>query len=80
MTVFLYLPLAQRRGIFTAEMTTYYCPTLEDALLRAKKAVRKRGAYYGGITLRSGRKGFAVYSEEGKELERYSVLGRDYAP
>ncbi len=61
-------------------MTTYYCPTLEEALLRAKKAVRKRGAYYGGITLRSGRKGFAVYSEEGKELERYSVLGKDYVP
>ena len=80
MTVFLYLPLAQRRGIFTADMTTYYCPTLEDALLRAKKAVRKCGAYYGGITLRSGRKGFAVYSEEGKELGRYSVLGKDYVP
>ena len=31
--------------------------------------------YVGGITLRSGRRGFAIY-REGKVIEQYSVIGR----
>ncbi len=33
----------------------------------------KPGCYFGGITLKSGRKGFAIY-REGKVVERYSVI------
>ena len=32
-------------------------------------------SYFGGITLRSGRRGFAIY-REGKMIEPYSVIGR----
>jgi len=39
-------------------MTTYYCHTLEEALNRAKKAGKRSGCWYGGITLKSGKKGF----------------------
>ena len=56
-----------------ADMTTYYCHTLEEALRRAKKAGKRPGCWYGGITLRSGKKGFAVY-REGKVVEQYSVI------
>ena len=34
----LYLTLAHRRPTFTADMTIYYCPNMEEALRRAKKA------------------------------------------
>ena len=44
-------------------MTTDYCPNMEEALRRAKKAGREPGCYFGGITLRSGRRGFAVYRD-----------------
>ena len=54
---------------------TYYCCTLEEALRRAKKAGKEPGCFFGGITLKSGKTGFAVY-REGKEVERYSVIGR----
>ena len=37
-------------------MTTYYCPNMEEALHRAKKVWREPGCYFGGITLRSGRR------------------------
>jgi len=37
-SVLLYPTLAHRRSIFTADMTTYYCHTLEEALKRAKAA------------------------------------------
>ena len=57
-------------------MTTYYCHTVEEALRRAKKAGRRPGCYYGGILLRSGKKGFAVY-RDGKEVERYSVCSKN---
>ena len=60
-----------------ADMTTYYCPNMEEALRRVKKAVKIAypGCYFGGITLRSGKKGFAIY-REGKVIEQYSVIGR----
>ena len=44
-------------------MTTYYCPNIEEALRRAKKAGREAGCYFGGITLRGGQRGFAVYRD-----------------
>ena len=57
-------------------MVTYYCISIEEALRRAKAAGKKPGCYYGGITLPSGRKGFAIY-REGKVIERYSVIKRE---
>jgi hypothetical protein len=54
-------------------MTTYYCTSLEEALRRAKAAGKKPGCYYGGITLPSGKRGFAVY-KDGKAIEQYSAL------
>ena len=54
-------------------MTTYYCHTIEEALKRAKKAGRKPGCFFGGIILKSGKKGFAIY-RDGKVIEQYSVL------
>ena len=56
-------------------MTTYYCHTLEEALRRAKKAGREPGCYFGGITLRSGRRGFTVY-RDGKVVAHYTAIGR----
>jgi len=56
-------------------MTIYYCHTLEEALRRAKNAGKSPGCFYGGIILRSGRRGFAVY-KDGKIQEQYSVMGR----
>ena len=70
----LYLTLAHRRPTFIAEMTTYYCPNMEEALRRAKKAGREPGCYFGGITLRSGRRGFAVY-RDGKVVAQYTAIG-----
>ena len=55
-------------------MTTYYCQTLEDALRRAKAAGKRPGCFYGGIVLKSGKRGFAVY-REGKVIEQYAALG-----
>lgn len=54
-------------------MGTYYCISIEEALRRAKIAGKKPGCYYGGITLPSGKKGFAIY-REGKVIEKYSVI------
>lgn len=54
-------------------MVTYYCISFEEALRRAKIAGKQSGCYFGGITLRSGKKGFAVY-KDGKVVEQYSVL------
>jgi hypothetical protein len=50
---------------------------MEEALRRAKKAVKVAypGCFFGGITLRSVRRGFAIY-REGKVIEQYSVIGR----
>ena len=74
-TILLYLTLAHRRPTFTADMTTYYCPNMEEALRRAKKAGREPGCYFGGITLKSGRRGFAVY-RDGKVVAQYTAMGR----
>ena len=73
-TIEMYLPLAISPSTF-ADMTTYYCHTLEEALRRAKLAGKKPGCFFGGITLRSGKRGFAVY-REGKVIEQYSVIAR----
>ena len=59
-------------------MVTYYCISLEEALRRAKAAGKRPGCYYGGITLPSGKRGFAVY-REGKVVERYSVMANTAA-
>ena len=64
--------MAQAPAIF-AGMVTYYCYSSEEALRRAKIAGKQPGCYFGGITLKSGRKGFAIY-REGKVVERYSVI------
>ena len=66
--------LAIAPSIF-AGMTTYYCHTIEEALKRAKKAGRKPGCFYGGIILKSGKKGFAIY-RDGKVIEQYTAMGR----
>ena len=66
--------LAQPCITFADMKITYYCRTIEDALKRAKQAGKRPGCYYGGITLRSGKKGFAIY-REGKVVEQYSVIG-----
>ena len=71
----LYPTLAHRRSTFTTDMITYYCHTLEEALKRAKAAGKRPGCHFGGIVLRSGKKGFAIY-REGKVVEQYSVIGR----
>jgi hypothetical protein len=57
-------------------MRTYYCPNLEEALRRAKEAGKEAGkqpgCHYGGITLPTGRKAFAIY-RDGKVLEKYTA-------
>ena len=67
----LYITLAISPPTF-ADMTTYYCHTLEEALKRAKAAGKKPGCRYCGIVLRNGKKGFAIY-RDGKVIEQYSV-------
>ena len=47
---------------------------MEEALRRAKKAGREPGCYFGGITLRSGRRGFAVY-RDGKVVAQFTAIG-----
>ena len=71
---YLYPTLAISQVIFASDMTTYYCHTLEEALRRAKAAGKRPGCHFGGIVLRSGKKGFAIY-REGKVIEQYSVIG-----
>ena len=67
--------MAHSPPIFTADMTTYYCTTIEEALRRVKRAVKVvyPGCYFGGIILRSGRRGFAIY-REGKVVEQYTFI------
>ena len=67
----MYSTPAQSPATF-ASMTTYYCRNMEEALQRAKAAGKRPGCFYGGIVLRSGKKGFAVY-REGKVVEQYSA-------
>ena len=56
----------------TAMLTTYYFNDPEEALRRAKAAGKRPGRYFGGITLPSGKRAFAVY-EGGQIVERYAV-------
>jgi hypothetical protein len=60
-------------------MTTYYCPNMEEALRRAKKAGHGRSKVVSpcGITLKSGRRGFAVY-RDGKVVVQYTTMGRRF--
>ena len=56
-------------------MTTYYFHTLEESLKKAKAAGKTPGCYFGGIVLKSGRRGFAVY-RDGKVVAQYTAIGR----
>ena len=56
-------------------MRTYYFRNPEEALKRAKAAGKQPGCWYGGITLPSGRKGWAIY-RDGKVVERYAVMNK----
>ena len=55
-------------------MTTYYFRDADEMLRRAKAAGRQPGCHYGGIVLRSGKRGFAIY-RDGKVLEQYALMG-----
>ena len=55
------------------EMRTFYFRNPEEALKRAKAAGKKPGCWYGGITLRSGKKGWAIY-KDGKVVEQYALM------
>ena len=57
-----------------AAMLTYYFRNPEDALRRAKADSKHPGCYFGGITLPSGKRGFAVY-KDGKIVTQYAVMG-----
>ena len=59
--------------LYLATMVTYYFRNPEEALRRAKAAGKKPGCWYGGITLRSGKKGWAIYCG-GKVVEQYAVM------
>ena len=71
-------PLTKPVNIATylaAAMLTYYFRDPEDALKRAKADSKHPGCYFGGITLPSGKRGFAVY--EGSQIvERYAVKAK----
>ena len=54
-------------------MVTYYFRNPEEALKRAKAAGKRPGCWYGGITLRSGKRGWAIY-KDGKVVEQYAVM------
>lgn len=56
-----------------ATMVTYYFRNPEEALKRAKAAGKKSGCWWGGITLRSGKKGWAIY-KDGKVVEQYAIM------
>ena len=58
---------------YLAAMTTYYFKNPEEALKRAKAAGKELGYWYGGITLPSGKKGWAIYNG-GKVVEQYAVM------
>lgn len=54
-------------------MTTYYYSNPEEALRQARIAGKRPGCYYGGITLPSGKKGWAIY-RGGKVVEQYAIM------
>ena len=55
------------------KMTTYYFKDPEEALKRARIAGKQPGCYYGGITLPSGKKGWAIY-QGSKVIEQYAIM------
>ena len=59
--------------IYLAAVITYYFKNPEEALKRAKAAGKKPGCWWGGITLPSGKKGWAIY-KGGKVVEQYAVM------
>ena len=59
--------------IYLAAVITYYFKNPEEALKRAKAAGREPGGWWGGITLPSGKKGWAIY-KGGKVVEQYAVM------
>ena len=54
-------------------MTTYYFKDPEEALKRVKAAAKRPGYHHGGITLPSGKKGWALH-RDGKVVEMYAVM------
>ena len=58
-----------------AMLTTYYFNDPEEALRRAKAAGKRPGRYFGGITLPSGKRAFAVY-EGGKVVQQYAITAK----
>lgn len=64
--------MAKRFRSFAA-VVTYYYKNPEEALRRAKVAGRQPGCWWGGITLPSGKKGWAIY-KAGKVVEQYAVM------
>ena len=54
-------------------MITYYFKDPEEALRRAKAAGKRPGCWWGGITLPSGKRGWAIY-KDGKVVEQYSGI------
>ena len=64
--------MAKRFRSFAA-VITYYFKNPEEALRRAKVAGRQPGCWWGGITLPSGKKGWAIY-KAGKVVEQYAVM------
>ena len=54
-------------------MTIHYFKNPEAALKQAKAAGKRPGFCWGGITLRSGKKGWAIY-KDGKIVEQYAVM------
>lgn len=71
-----YLAVCHRLAlqVFTLRaMTTYYFKNPEEALKRVKAAAKRPGYHYGGITLPSGKKGWALH-RDGKVVEMYAVM------
>ena len=54
-------------------MTTYYFTDPEAALKRARIAGKQPGCWYGGITLPSGKKGWAIYYGS-KIIAQYAIM------
>lgn len=54
-------------------MTIHYFKNPEAALKQAKAAGKRPGFCWGGITLRSGKKGWAIY-RDGKVVEQFVVM------
>lgn len=69
------MTLLGKTYLYLAAVITYYYKNPEEALKRAKAAGQQPGCWYGGITLRSGKKGWAIY-KDGKVVEMYAVTQR----